>query len=600
MSLTRRDVIKLGALGSAALLLPVERGARAQLQFAARLDPALLPAVGQLPFKTPPDLVPRTGTVTVPGSWIHPSHPAGEALVQTPVDYYDIRMQQRAVPIIPGQPATVIWGYQGITPGPTLHAERWGDAEGLGRPVIVRFYNDMTAQHPVLLYRPDSSVHLHGNASLPQHDGYANDLTEPGRYKDYWYPTIEDARTLWYHDHAVHHTASNTWMGLAGQYQLHDDIEQASGLPVTRWGPNGQRRLPRDQYQNPYDVPLILRDALFDTSGQLIFRDNDESGSYGDVIMVNGVPWPTMRVEPRQYRFRILNAASSRSFDLALTVKGSTARLPLLAVATDAGIMKQARASLRLRMAPAERYEVVIDFAGLAGRTLRLHNLRPENNIDFPTVGAVMEFQVGTTVTNTTKNATRDGKSLRDTAAEVMSLTPNASTPRRSFVFNRDNSHWTINGQTWEDVINSNFEAALATPSVSDVEVWTLRNLSGGWFHPIHVHLIDFKILSRTLGKNPGIEPYERGAKDVVYLGESDTIEIIAHFGPQIGKYMMHCHNTVHEDHDMMHQFRVRPGSGSPGRPEYDPLSARAASQPANGALQLAPNGPVQFPPPAA
>ena len=545
MPLTRRDLIKLGALGSAALLLPVERGARAQLQLAARLDPALLPAVGQVPFRVPPNAVPTPVTVTVPGTWINPNHAAGEAPVNIVVDYYESHMRQVAVPILPGLPPTNIWGYQGITPGPTIHAER-------GRPVIVRFFNDMTQPAP--------------RAAL-----YPGQLGPPARQR-----LAAPARRLRERPHPAGQLQGLLVPGLRGRTDAlvprprrpPHGIEHVDGTRGAVPPPRCRRAQLRatgaghgpDQYGNPYDVPLILRDALFDSGAQLIFQDNDESGSYGDVILVNGVPWPKMLVEPRQYRFRILDAAASRSFDLALTVKGSTARLPLIAVATDAGIMEIARSTQRLRIASAERYEVVIDFAGLAGRTLRLHNLKPENNIDFPTVGAVMEFQVGTTVTKTGKNNTTDGKVLRD-RPDVMKLTPNSSTPRREFVFNRDNSHWTISNQTWADVVASNFQALLATATAGQPEVWTLKNLSGGWFHPIHIHLIDFKILSRTVGKNPGIAPYERGPKDVVYLGENDTIEVIGRFGP-----------ADRQVHDALPQRRAR-------GPRHDAPVPRAAGQ---------------------
>ena len=68
---------------------------------------------------------------------------------------------------------------------------------------------------------------------------------------------------------------------------------------------------------------------------------------------------------------------------------------------------------------------------------------------------------------------------------------------------------------------------------------------------------MDFKIISRTGGKTPGVLPYERGPKDVAYVGENETVRVLAKFGPQQGQYMMHCHNLTHEDHDMMTQFRV-------------------------------------------
>ena len=138
--------------------------------------------------------------------------------------------------------------------------------------------NALPGVHPVLRYQATTSTHLHGSASLPQFDGYASDTTAPGQSKYYLYPDFQQARTLWYHDHAVHHTAENAYMGLAAQYQLTDAVERA--------------KLP----QGEFDVPLTISDAIFGTDGQLIFDDNDESSLMGDVILVNGVPWPRMKV----------------------------------------------------------------------------------------------------------------------------------------------------------------------------------------------------------------------------------------------------------------------------------------------------------------
>ena len=86
------------------------------------------------------------------------------------------------------------------------------------------------------------------------------------------------------------------------------------------------------------------------------------------------------------------------------------------------------------------------------------------------------------------------------------------------------------------------------------MEIWELRNLSGGWHHPAHIHFIDFKILSRN-GK-PAMA-HERGAKDVVFLGEYETVKVLIKFDQGRGKYMIHCHNLSHEDHDMMGQFEI-------------------------------------------
>jgi FtsP/CotA-like multicopper oxidase with cupredoxin domain len=103
--------------------------------------------------------------------------------------------------------------------------------------------------------------------------------------------------------------------------------------------------------------------------------------------------------------------------------------------------------------------------------------------------------------------------------------------------------------------VSSGFTKVLADPYRDDVEIWEIRNPSGGWHHPLHIHFIDFKVLSRN-GLPP--RPHELGAKDVVYVGEKETVRLLIRFDGGEGKYMMHCHNLVHEDHDMMAQFEIR------------------------------------------
>ena len=272
---SRREALKLGALGSAGLLLPLERFAGAAGGSGSnRMPSSGLPAPFSVGFSTPPVLAPvRTDATT---------------------DYYSLVQQQALVEILPGK-QTAIFGYNGIAPGPTIMAER-------DRPVVVQQINALPTVHPTLGYTPYASVHLHGSPSLPEYDGYASDVIQPGQWKNYHYPNNHPACTFWYHDHAVGITAQNAYFGLAAMYQLHDDLERSLGLP-----------------SGAYDVPLIIKDAMFAADGSLIFDDRDHSGLFGDVILVNGKPWPAMRVERRKYRFRILNASVSRSYRLRLS-----------------------------------------------------------------------------------------------------------------------------------------------------------------------------------------------------------------------------------------------------------------------------------------
>jgi FtsP/CotA-like multicopper oxidase with cupredoxin domain len=507
---SRREALKLGALGSAGLLLPLERFAGAAGgKGADRMPTSGLPPPFSVGFGTPPVLAPaRTDATT---------------------DYYRVVQQQALVEILPGK-QTAIFGYNGITPGPTIMAER-------DRPVVVQQINALPPVHPVLGYTPYTSVHLHGSPSLPEYDGYASDVIQPGQWKNYHYPNNHPSCNFWYHDHAVGITAENAYFGLAGMYQLHDDLERSLALP-----------------SGAYDVPLIVRDATFAADGSLIFDDRDHSGLFGDVILVNGKPWPAMRVERRKYRFRILNTSLARSYRLRL----STGE-PFTMVGSDSGFGPVPQRVADFRLAMAERYDMIIDFARYPiGQRVVLQNLQPKNNVEFANTDKVMAFDV------VAEPSTLEGNTIPailNPGSPTMALTEADAVATRTVEFVRKHGEWTINGRTWADVIASNFTLLEAHPRFNDVEIWQFKNDSGGWFHPVHLHLVDFKILDRN-GKPPF--DYEKAPKDVVYLGENETVRVILRFERQVGRYMMHCHNLVHEDHDMMVQFEVGTGGHDP------------------------------------
>jgi FtsP/CotA-like multicopper oxidase with cupredoxin domain len=344
-------------------------------------------------------------------------------------------------------------------------------------------------------------------------------------------------------------------MGLAGMYRMHDALEQS--LPI----PKGD-----------YDVPLIVSDAMFDTEGQLLFDDDDHSGLFGDVVLVNGRPWPVMKVEQRKYRFRILNASITRSYRWQLDTGD-----PLVVIGTDGGLTAKPQTVSSLLHGNAERYEVIIDFAKYkVGRRVTLRNISPKNNVDYSNTDKVMAFDV---VGKSTSRANNSIPSVLNPKSAVMALSPKETTPTRTLALVRQNGQWTINGETWADVEATAYSRALANPELNGVEVWELQNDSGGWHHPLHIHLVDFRILSREIDRNGVLlapKPQELGPKDVVYLGENERVRVIMQFGPHPGRYMIHCHNLVHEDHDMMGQFWVG-GTGG-----YDPIAtARSLPLPA-------------------
>jgi spore coat protein A, manganese oxidase len=520
-SVTRRDALKIGAFGAAALALPLT--ATLTGKRASDLPDRQMPRPYVAEFAIPP-VARRSTTVT---------DAAGRPV-------YVMQMEPFQAQIAAGNgPRTTMWGYRDMSnpgvpyatfPGPTIVAQRL-------QPIVVRQINNLPARHPVFGYVPTTSTHLHGHPSLPHYDGYANDLTAPGQFKDYVYENNEDARTIWYHDHPAHHTAENVYWGLAAQYQLNNAVD------------NG--RYPT----GAYDVPLILNDIALDRRGQLLFDDRGDSGPMGDIILANGRPWPLMRVERRRYRFRLLNAAIARSFRLRLSTGG-----PMTIISTDGGLLPVPARTNELLIGMAERYEAVIDFSQYrVGQRVELRNLDVDNTIEYDHTNKVMAFQV---IEATSPETTAEPQPLPpEEIPAVMRLTEAEATQRRRLEFERSGSEWTINDKTWTEVERSGFQDTVADPALGAVELWTLENGSGGWFHPIHLHLVDFQVLSRS---GRAIQPYERGPKDVVYLGENETVRVLARFGPHAGRYMIHCHNNSHEDHDMMHQMQVGEGGFDP------------------------------------
>jgi spore coat protein A, manganese oxidase len=583
---SRRDVLKFSALGAAVVALPLERVVRAKT--VSQIAASKLPAPYTLPFAVPPVVDGRSGgTVTL-----------------------DQKLAK--VGIIPGF-QTTIFGYAlpgqaPTTPGPTIHAKR-------GTPLTVTQANRLPATHPFLNYDPWTSTHLHGSASKPQYDGYASDITKVGQTKRYVYPNKQDARTLWYHDHGVHHTAENAYMGLAAQYHLHDDVE--SGLAIPKWSWDG--RPVTDQY----DLPLVLADKMFSANGEFRYDDAGHTGLWGDVVLVNGVPWPNLKVKKRLYRFRVLNASISRGYRLQMS--NST---PLSVIGTDGGLMPQVQQTTQLRIGMAERYEIVIDFSKYTpGTKLQLLNLGVPNSTDFDNTGKIMQFEVVNDAFDPKDNALPTGGlySLNPNK-EVWDLKETEIQGTTKIEVLRQNGEWKIqstststasnsgsggsgssgsgssgsgkggsgsgssgsgssgsgNGttklMTWEDIIASNYKETVANPASGDVQIWEITNKSGGWFHPVHIHLVDFKMLTRN-GKP--VFNYEQGPKDVAFVGENETIRAIMKFGKAgdpttDGRYMIHCHNLPHEDHDMMTQFRV--GNDV----DRDPDASKGPDDPAN------------------
>ncbi|KAF2028812.1 bilirubin oxidase [Setomelanomma holmii] len=430
------------------------------------------------------------------------------------IDYYEVEVKSLTKLIYPNLPPTQLYSYDGYQPGPTFMMRK-------GREAVVRFINNSPT---------NVSTHVHGQYNRAPFDGWAADYAWPGQYKDYHYPNAQNARTIWYHDHTEYETGLNVYMGLDGFYILSDEEETALQLP-----------------SGPYDIPLSICAKQYDSNGSLVYDTNGDNGIFGDVIQVNGQPWPYLQVEPRKYRFRLLNGAVSRSFSISLQDDNNGASLNFDVIASDCGLFMHPVTTNTLAIAMGERYEIIVDFAGFEGKNITMRNARGLiGNIDFAATDMIMRFVVGSSVSDDCNNG-----AIPSTLRYIPP--PPQTDVSKDFTFERLRGEWLINGIGWADIENR----ILTRPELGADEIWVLHNGNGTGVHPVHIHLVDFQVLSRIGGRNE-VSPYEAaGMKDVVWLSPNETIRVVARYAPWQGVYMFHCHNLVHEDRDMLVAFNV-------------------------------------------
>lgn len=356
------------------------------------------------------------------------------------IDFYEINIKAFDKQTYPDLGTTSYVGYNGQAPGPTLKMTK-------GRQAVVRFVN---------AYDRPSSIHLHGSYSRTPFDGWAEDVTLPGEYKDYYYPNAQPVRTLWYHDHAIGITAVNAYFGQAGFYILEDQaVSDKLGLPTGK-----------------YDIPLMIASKQFLPSGKLLSPKDERVSLYGDVNTVNGQPWPYMKTEPRKYKFRLLDASISRTYSLYLVEDSNpNTKIEFTVVGADAGYLDHPVPTKGLDIAMAERYEIVIDFDKYKGKNLTLMNARDfETNPDYPATDRVIRFVVGNDVTST------EGNGAISSHLSDLAIPAPRTTVDQAFTFERSNGQWLINGVGFEDVKNR----VVAFPPRGKVQRWRLTNKSGG------------------------------------------------------------------------------------------------------------------------
>jgi spore coat protein A len=565
MRLTRRRFLRYGAVGGAALFLPRPRSSVAGAASGGRLRKYLEP-------------------LPVPGAGIVVATPSGS-------NQYSFMQRQITRRLHPQLPPTPLWAYDDGS-GLEGQAGSFGMAvvAQSGTPLEVSFRHELPAEYPTwlpvdgrLTPRGDEvrvMTHLHGGFVAGDSDGNPALTPEgwgPGETQTVSYtnelPQMP-ATLLWFHDHGLGATRLNVVAGLAAAYILRDRFDTGSE-PNPIGIPGGA-----------YEIPLVVQDRQFNADGTFLYPTSDFPGApwigeyFGDVMLVNGKVWPYLNLEPRLYRFRILNGCNARI--LNLDIGGPS----FWQIGAEGGMWDKPVPTKQLLLAPAERADVLVDFSRFAGQTLVMTNHRPPKPISTPAppLAQVMQIRVGTTVSQpgpSTIPASLPGRAanLGDPVA-TRYITLNEVAP--------ETDHWYLNLNGMHFREPGEPITATETPTVGTIEDWVYVNLTEDT-HPIHNHLVTFQVVGRTPfdaeayadtyegpnGVPGGIDPTpfatgpieppdptERGFKDTVKANPGYLTTIRAKYELPTGvpapqTYVYHCHILEHEDNDMMRPFTV-------------------------------------------
>jgi len=482
--------------------------------------------------------------------------------------YYEKGVQVYEIPMIEAYThlhrdlqSTPVWGYGGIYPGPTIEVET-------NQPVVVHYFNQLPRKYPAWLPVntnihgvPNDDVrtvvHFHGGRTPPQFDGHPEAWIKSGNSVQYRYPNISDeGGTFWYHDHTIGTTSQNVYAGLAGFYLIRNKaMEKKLNLPF-----------------GAFEIPLMFQDRDFTADARFLY-----SGVCHEVALVNGKIWPYMEVEPRRYRFRLLNGSNFRTLKLAFPDG-----LKWHQIGTEAGFLSQPVELSSILLGTGERADVIVDFTGRNGHTLVLSNItscfgpdqdgKPIQPGDFPLL-EMMQFRVGLS------NSVPDISSIPTNLTPVVDkqVLVNESIKTRDITLNQYPGFLMLmNEKHYTDPVEED-------PRLGTTEIWNVLNLTDE-NHPFHIHLVHFRILERIPFKPGGVALYKRdkaagtlkplnsylnlaqtvivppnedGPKDTALIGINQVMRLAIRWEGFTGNYVYHCHILEHEDHDMMRPLRV-------------------------------------------
>jgi FtsP/CotA-like multicopper oxidase with cupredoxin domain len=421
---------------------------------------------------------------------------------------------------------------------------------------------------------------------------------------------------LWFHDHRMHHTGANVYKGMVGLFPIYDPVldpgDETSTVPTALHLPGRRVNNADGTFDVKYDIPMALYDVALDDGaiqhqdqhmvtgcgavhpewwGKQFFRHYPNSGFVGDIFTINGAAYPVLHVYQRKYRLRFLDASVSRIYQLWLmkSSNGPVAApgtkgqwqmpdgqqsMKFTQIASEGGLLPAPIVRNSFEIWPAKRREFVVDFTRhMDGspttptevlwlvNTARMDVGRePNNPVPDPNVPnlsyavPMMKIVIVGPPPETDVSTVPSRLRLMPPAPRQAQV---AIAPKRTFTLQRGSTgspetEWLINGLEFNPL------APLALPVKGAAEVWTIANGGGGWVHPMHLHMEEHRVLSRKGVPAPdALHPDDTGKEDVIALYPSESIVLWRKFRTFKGKYVAHCHNLAHEDHNMMFGWTI-------------------------------------------
>ena len=445
----------------------------------------------------------------------------------------NLSLQNGSVNFYPGN-ATQTMGVNGNLLGPTILLDRY-------QTVTMNVTNNLT---------DTTTIHWHGMHVAPQNDGGPHTVIPPGTTWSPSFPVLDWATTNWYHPHLHMKTNEHVQKGIAGMIIVRDDIEAALDLPRT-YGVD--------------DIPLVIQTKAFDASNQIITLETALDTS----LMINGTIDPVSNLPAQVVRLRLLNGSSERVYNI-----GFSSNQTFYQIGSDGGLLTAPVALTRLRIAPGERMEILVDFTGMqgqntalmsygselpsaiygasqpgmgAGQTIPNYTLNPLNGANFQLLGISIGAQTSNPITTIPSSLVAHSPWLQANASTTRTLTFSPQTMGPTAI----QGPFLINMMPFDMMMINQYIP------FENTEIWTLTN-NTPIAHPFHIHDVQFYVLDIN-----GVAPpaNQQGRKDVILVpaggGVVRFITKFEDFYNDTIPYMYHCHMLTHEDGGMMGQFIV-------------------------------------------